>query len=33
LGRVRGIERGRLEDLLGDIADRRAVEHVGLAVC
>jgi hypothetical protein len=30
LGGVRGIERGRLEDLLGDVGDRRTVEHVGL---
>jgi hypothetical protein len=30
LGRVRGIERRRLEDLLGDVGDGRAVEYVGL---
>jgi hypothetical protein len=30
LGGVRGVERGRLENMLGDVGDRSTVEHVGL---
>ena len=31
MGRVRGIERGRFEDLLGNVGDGRAIEYIGLS--